>query len=227
MTERIGVFDDVGLTGEWRDLVNISGASIWGAITGMIANQTDLQGVLNGKEAANENIQTHVASLHAPSDSQKNSDILKSEIEAKLTGEIASHSHAGGSGLGYTLSVQALTSSPGDGATVYFGQQPRAPGAVGLSKAYIRKAGTIKIANILCQSGTAGTAEAWSLYIRINNTTDYLIATLSISAAERVFANSSLSIAVVAGDYFEIKSVQPSWATNPLTTIYGGYVYIE
>jgi len=130
-------------------------------------------------------------------------------------------------GLGYTLHVQALTSSPGDGATVYFGQQPRAPGAVGLSKVYVRKAGTIKMANILCQSGTAGTAEAWSLYIRKNNSADTLIATLTLSAAERVFSNSSLDIAMAAGDYFEIKSVQPSWATNPLTTIYGGYVYIE
>jgi collagen type VII alpha len=133
----------------------------------------------------------------------------------------------GGGGLGYTLSVQALTSSPADAATVYFGQQPRAPGAVGLSKVYIRKAGTITMANILVQSGTAGTNEAWSLYIRKNNTTDYLIETVSAATAERVFDNSALSISVVAGDYFEIKSIQPTWATNPLTTIYGGYVYIE
>lgn len=128
---------------------------------------------------------------------------------------------------GYTLQVQALTSSPADGATVYFGPQPRAPGAVGLSKVYIRKAGTIKMANILVQSGTAGTAENWSLYIRVNNTTDTLIETVGAATAERVFDNSSLSITVNAGDYFEIKSVQPTWATNPATTIYGGYVYIE
>ena len=35
----------------------------------------------------------HKDSLHAPSDAQKNSDILKAEIEAKLIGEIASHTH--------------------------------------------------------------------------------------------------------------------------------------
>ncbi len=49
-----------------------------------------------GKEAANANIQTHVTSAHAPSTAQKNSDITKAEIEAKLTGELTSHSHAGG-----------------------------------------------------------------------------------------------------------------------------------
>ncbi len=131
------------------------------------------------------------------------------------------------SSTGYTLNVIALTSSPADGATVYFGQQPRAPGAINLSRVYVRKAGIIKMANILVQSGTAGTAENWSLYIRVNNTTDTLIETLGAAAAERVFDNSALSITVNAGDYFEIKSIQPTWATNPLTTIYGGYVYIE
>ena len=49
-------------------------------------------------EPANSNIQVHVASGHAPSDAQKNSDITKGEIEAKLTGAIASHSHAGSGG---------------------------------------------------------------------------------------------------------------------------------
>jgi hypothetical protein len=46
-------------------------------------------------EAANANIQTHVTSAHAPSNAQKNSDITKAEIEAKLTGVISSHSHVG------------------------------------------------------------------------------------------------------------------------------------
>jgi hypothetical protein len=96
-----------------------------------------------------------------------------------------------------------------------------------VSKVHIRKAGTIKMANIYCYSGTAGTGEAWSLYIRKNNTTDYLIQTLSLATSERIFTNSSLSIAVIAGDYIEIKGIQPTWATNPLTTIYGGYIYIE
>jgi len=105
---------------------------------------------------------------------------------------------------------------------------PKAPTtSANISKVYIRKAGTIKIAQIYCYSGTAGTAEAWSLYIRKNNSADTLIATLSVAASERLFTNSALSIAVAAGDYIEIKGIQPGWSTNPLTTIYGGYIYIE
>lgn len=46
-------------------------------------------------EPANANIQSHIASPHAPANAQANADITKAEIEAKLTGEISSHSHAG------------------------------------------------------------------------------------------------------------------------------------
>lgn len=74
-----------------------------------ISTITGLQTALDGKSAtshahggtyepANANIQTHVTANHAPADAQKNSDILKTEIEAKLTGEISSHTHAGGQG---------------------------------------------------------------------------------------------------------------------------------
>ncbi len=38
----------------------------------------------------------HSQGTHAPATAQKNSDITKEEIEAKLTGEVTSHSHAGG-----------------------------------------------------------------------------------------------------------------------------------
>jgi hypothetical protein len=129
---------------------------------------------------------------------------------------------------GYTLSVQALTSSPTDAQTIYFGNLPKAPvTTANISKVYIPKSGTIKRAEIYCYSGTAGTNQAWSGYVRLNNTTDTLISTLSVATNERVFSNSSLSIVVVAGDYIEIKFINPTWATNPLTTIFGGYIYIE
>ena len=139
------------------------------------------------------------------------------------------HSHSGGGGgLGYALSVQALTSSPTDGATTYFGNLPKVPQTTAnRSKVYVRKAATIKIAEIYCYSGTAGTGESWSLYLRKNNTTDYLIATVAASTSERVFSNTGLSITMDVGDYFELKAVNPTWVTNPLTTIWGGYIYIE
>ena len=47
-----------------------------------------------------DNAYTHSQSTHAPSDAQKNSDITKEEIEAKLTGEITTHSHPNSSVVG-------------------------------------------------------------------------------------------------------------------------------
>jgi len=144
-------------------------------------------------------------------------------------GQTALHTHASGGNIGeFAINVQALTSSPTDSQTVYFGTLPKTPTTTAAtSKIYIRKTCTLKVAEIYCYSGTAGTAEAWSLYVRKNNTTDTLIATLSVSASERVFSNAALNISLVAGDYLEIKGIQPLWATNPVTTIYGGYLYFE
>lgn len=128
----------------------------------------------------------------------------------------------------YVLSVGALSSSPTDGQTIFFGNMYKAPTATGAqSKIYIRASGTIKRAEIYCFSTTAGSNEAWPANIRLNNTTDTQIASLSVSAGERVFSNTALSIAVVSGDYIEIKLVNPTWATNPVGTTFGGYIYIE
>jgi hypothetical protein len=85
----------------------------WGDITGTLSAQTDLATALGGKaptvhthayEPANANLQAHVASAHAPATAQANADITKAEIEAKLTGAITSHTHAGG-GAGATKLV--------------------------------------------------------------------------------------------------------------------------
>ncbi len=135
---------------------------------------------------------------------------------------------AGPGADGWTLNVQALTSGPTDGQTIYFGQLPKAPVTTqGTSRIYIRKAGTITIANIFSFSGTAGTNENWTCNIRLNNTGDTAIATVGAAASERVWSNSGLSIAVTTSDYVEVKCVNPTWATNPLTTIFGGYLYVQ
>jgi len=129
---------------------------------------------------------------------------------------------------GYPIWVEAITSSPTDGQTVYFGNRPIVPSTVsGTNKIYIRQDGTITRSEIYVYSGTAGSAHAWSLYVRVNNATDYLIKTDNSAASERIFRNTSQGIPVVAGDYVEIKGVQPTWTTNPLTTVYGGYLFLE
>jgi hypothetical protein len=58
---------------------------------------------------------------------------------------------------GYTVDLQGLTSSPVDAQTIFFGNIPRTPTTTAAtSQVFIRKAGTIKVAEIYCFSGTAG-----------------------------------------------------------------------
>jgi hypothetical protein len=207
-----------------------TGGASWGQISGTLANQTDLSGALAAKEPANANIQTHVTSAHAPSNAQKNSDITKGEIEAKLTGEISSHTHAGGGGgNGYCLQGSAANqATTTDSQTLYWGDIQLAPSTTaGNTRVYIPKAGTVKAAYVFAHAATAGTAENWTMNIRINNSTDTLIQTLGLSSSQRVWSNTSLALAVALGDYIEIKEVQPAWATNPANVRRSFVLYIE
>lgn len=134
-----------------------------------------------------------------------------------------------GSGMGYVLNLLALAlSTIVSGSTYYFGGLIITLGTTaGLSRIYIPKDGTIKVAYIYSNAGTAGSAEAISVYIRKNGTTDYLVATLSISNNIRLFYNTALNIAVAQGDYLEIKVVCPEWVTVPYNWRWGGTIYIE
>lgn len=131
-------------------------------------------------------------------------------------------------GFGYTLTIiSSLLTTVVDGTTYYVGGFPLIQTTVDLCRVYIPKAGTIKAAYINTYATTAGTNEDISVYIRLNNTSDTLIQTVGAATNERLFSNAALSIAVVAGDYIEIKVVCPTWVTNPATWRFGGSIYIE
>lgn len=130
--------------------------------------------------------------------------------------------------LGYTLAVHALSSTPGAGAQRFFGSLPKVISTNAKEqKVYIRKAGTIKIANIYTFAAGAGTNEAWTLNIRLNDTTNYPIATVAVNTQERVWSNTALNIPVVVGDYIEIQFFGPAWSSVPTSVVFGGYIYIE
>jgi hypothetical protein len=133
-------------------------------------------------------------------------------------------------GRGYTLMVTSIATNLAANITYYFGNMGRALlSTAGIWKVYIPKDGTIKKAYIVSYaSTTAGSNENLSLYIRKNNTTDTLIATIGLAAATREFTNSSLSISVSAGDYIEMKLVAPNpYTTPPAGMTFGGSIYIE
>lgn len=133
--------------------------------------------------------------------------------------------------LGFTLlaSLGTTTQAPADATTYYLGSTPRnaLTTTAGATRMYISKTGTIKSA-FLFFAQTAGTAEQSTVSVRLNNTSDTPISTVVTNdAAQTAFNNMALSVAVVAGDYIEIKWVTPTWVTNATNVLAAAIVYIE
>lgn len=168
-----------------------------------------------------------VGSLFLRSDGGSGTALYRKESGTGNTGWVATS--GGGGGLGYSLTVYTLSQATlTDAQTIYWGGVIQAPTTTAaLRRTYIPKAGTIKACYVWMNAATAGTGESWDCNIRLNNTTDTLVQSLASTAGYRVWSNTSLSIAVVAGDYFEFKMVNPTWATNPATVQFGASVYIE
>ncbi len=131
---------------------------------------------------------------------------------------------------GYALHFGSTSFNPADGATYYFGFITGQPLTTipAIRRIYIPKSGTIKSANVVgWNNAEVGTTEAWPMYIVIDNTTSVLIQSVSDNNVPRVWDNTAINIDVTAGSYFEIKTICPTWSTNPLEYNIGGNIYIE
>jgi hypothetical protein len=113
------------------------------------------------------------------------------------------------------------------GGTQYFGNliKPMTTTA-GNSKVFFRSVSTITGVEVSSFSQGAGTAEPWTLYVRVNNTVDYLVAVVTSAENLRVFSNQALNIPILPGDYIEMKIVNPIWQTTPTNCTFGGYITI-
>lgn len=128
----------------------------------------------------------------------------------------------GTTGLGCIVTAYlgvAASLSPGDGATYYWGGMTinSLETNSGRRRLYFVKNGTITAASAAFLNTSAGSTETSSIYIRLNNTTDYLISSSVVNGASlfNEVSNLSMSVPIVAGDYIEIKWTTPTWATNP------------
>lgn len=135
-------------------------------------------------------------------------------------------------GMGYTLSLGAgLGGNPADSTTYYFGADLVA-GIVNttysLARIEIPKAGTIKRFFLKVRvTGTLGTTETVTHYVRLNDTTDVAQIDTTYDATSKDATNTSVSQAVSAGDFIAVKIVCPAWATNPTSVRIYAVVYIE
>jgi hypothetical protein len=137
--------------------------------------------------------------------------------------------------MGYRSSLPAVIAvgsylyNPGVGATEYFGAEGHVcDGSADLKRVYIPVAGRITKAFIHSYTwGGASSGDNWSLYIRLNNTSDTLIQTTGSASGGRTWINQALNIRVVPGDYIEIKTVNPGWGTAPTVVHMDGNILIE
>lgn len=131
---------------------------------------------------------------------------------------------------GYALNFSSAALNPADATTYYFGLALNTVSTTAAeSSLIIPKAGTVKRVDIIyTNQGTAGTTETSTVSFRLNNTTDTTIsAAVVTNAVRQAVSNTGLSIAVAAGDTFEIKWVTPTYATNPTVLRIHGIIYIE
>jgi len=129
----------------------------------------------------------------------------------------------------YTLTAGcASQSTTTDAQTMYWGgMYSVAPSTTANRwRIYIPTTGHVTKASVYSYASTAGSNENWSMYIRYDNTLDTLIQTLGANTNDRVWSNTGLNIAVTQGHYIEIKEVQPTWVTNPVTVTRTAVIYI-
>lgn len=117
----------------------------------------------------------------------------------------------------------ATGSNPADSTSYVIGPHP----GVGLAttfanyRTFIPRTGKLIAAyGSTLTVGTLGTAENSTVSFRLNDTTDTTVSsTVTFNVIHTEFSNTSLSVAVTAGNYFAGKLATPAWVTNPTAVL--------
>jgi hypothetical protein len=123
--------------------------------------------------------------------------------------------------------------NPADGLTYYIGSSQSMASAPSTTAArrrvYVGSARRIVGIDLQVFTTVTGTNETVPVSVRVNNTTDYLIGNMTWNPGANNYAlvnNQSLDISLAVNDYWEIKIVCPTWATNPTgVTMQGAVSY--
>jgi hypothetical protein len=139
---------------------------------------------------------------------------------------------AGPPGLGFVIQAGSSANlSPADARTYYFGCFPSIASTTTAdrTRCYLPKGGRITaVYGTFWNSGTLASAQTSTIQLRLNNTTNYTVAsTVLNTAVTTAFGDNTLSIAVSQGDFFELTWTTPTWTTNPTNTRLAVMVYVE
>lgn len=129
---------------------------------------------------------------------------------------------------GYAINLGAVLSNTLGSITYYFGMATSGlTTASAVRRVYIPVSGTIKSAYLYARTTVATSTQTWTMSIRLNNTSNTSISSVADNSQDKVWSNTGLSIAVVAGDYIEITTTTPAWTTGPGNTLYYGTIFIQ
>ena len=126
------------------------------------------------------------------------------------------------------MAYWSLSVAPADSTTYYL--SPHASfglaTAVANHKFYVMRAGKITGIRLFGSVGGLGTAENSTVSFRLNDTTDTTVSSVVVfNATPFTIVNTSLSVAVAVGDFFNIKIATPAWVTNPTSVNMYAMVY--
>ena len=180
---------------------------------------------------------THATSAHAPTNAQKNSDITKAEIEAKLTGVITTHTHkyAGSSSAGGVATEAAKTSGTltlqtnGTNAGTFNGSTNKTinitPASIGAATSghthsvYSSLDHSHGLLNSNFTREVIGSSGGWELVHSKNN--GYLFTSLRGGASVPNWFNSAYGAGVIFGGS-DTKGVLSMSYSSPSVTFSGG-----
>ena len=131
--------------------------------------------------------------------------------------------------IGYQVDWNTALTAPADSQTYYIGPGGPLATTAAIAVMPITKAGTITDISVeIGVHGTLGTTENATLALGLNNTSFTTISsTARHNAARQAYTLTGQSIAVVAGDYLQLRIVEPAFVTNPTNVIYGCHVFVE
>jgi len=136
---------------------------------------------------------------------------------------------AAAGGLGYTLQGHADNLSPADATTYFWGSMFSRGQLTTASRSniYIPLAGNITLFRLFVWvDGTLASAGTVNHWLRLNDTTDNLNIQLSYTSVTQTGVATG-SVAVVAGDFIQIKNTMPTWVTNPTLVRVAAVILIE
>ena len=136
----------------------------------------------------------------------------------------------------FTIVCNAGGTNLADATTYYMGQGGYAVSTtVNTRNVYVPFTSTLTNVTIVTGSAVVATTENTTVIFRLNNTTDTtLSSTIKFSGgnaqsngATLAYNITGLSIAVSAGDFFEIKFTTPTWVTNPTSASLTIHLYFR